>query len=81
MTAPRPGDAFYLDVTYPDGDTTRFTIEALDVRDAFHEASYILGGCGDVYVPPEHRDPTGSLRRANGDLVTAGRQAHFEEMS
>lgn len=75
------GDAYYLDVTYPDGTGTRFTIDARDDRAAYYETAYILGGCGDVYVPPERRNPTGVLRLADGAAVASGGTAHFEGLS
>ncbi len=81
MTAPRPGDTYYLDVAYLDGHRTRFTIDARDDKAAFYETAYILGGCGDTYVPPERRDPTGSLRQANGAVVAEGDTSHFEDLS
>jgi hypothetical protein len=78
---PRPEDAFYLDVTYPDGKQTRFTIDALDEKAAFYETAFVLGGCGDIYVPEHRRNPHGALRRTNGDLVAEGDAQRFEEAS
>jgi hypothetical protein len=79
ITAPRPGDAFYLDVTYASGKTTRFTINALDIAAAFYETAYVLGGCGDIYVS----DPSvsGTLCRVNGDVVATGNTEWFEARS
>lgn len=81
MTGPRPGDAYYLDVTFQ-GKQILFTIDAQNDRDAFYEAAYVLGGWDARVVPEEDRHPIGELCRLPSlDVVTSGDARHFEEMA
>jgi hypothetical protein len=82
VTAPRPGDAYCLDVTYP-GEMIRFLLDALNDQAAYSEAARILGDRTDERARDgdDRWHPIGVLRRADGAVVASGDTRHFEELS